>query len=165
MAPNPKHPLGPPMTLGNMRQLGVRLAAPCLFGFVGTNAFAAPVVHACGNLNSIANLVEPVKDFANNAIRVAHISTEEPAAAPDHLLIFVSVDPMGVECFAVSAGQNLGFYSLDVANIRGSYDAEKGLLLVVPVSVFDPNKGVGKSAGDVKVRVNRKNGNSVAIEE
>ena len=77
----------------------------------------------------------------------------------------VSVEPMGVECFAVSAGHNLGFYSLDVANIRGSYDAEKGLLLVVPVSVFDPNKGVGKSAGDVKVRVNRKNGNSVAIEE
>jgi hypothetical protein len=60
-------------------------------------------------LNSIANLVEPVKDFANNAIRVAHISTEEPAAAPDHLLIFVSVEPMGVECFAVSAGHNFGF--------------------------------------------------------
>ena len=118
------------MTLGNMRKLGVRLAASCLFGFVATNAFAAPVVHACGNLNSIANLVEPVKDFANNAIRVAHISTEEPAAAPDHLLIFVSVEPMGVECFAVSAGHNLGFYSLDVANIRGSYDAEKGLLLL-----------------------------------
>jgi hypothetical protein len=26
MAPNPKHPPGPPMTLGNMRKLGVRRA-------------------------------------------------------------------------------------------------------------------------------------------
>ena len=60
---------------------------------------------------------------------------------------------------------NLGFYSLDVAKTEASYDAQKGLLLVVPVSVFDPDKGDGKSAGDVKVRVNRKNGNSVAIEE
>jgi hypothetical protein len=162
----PKHPPGPPMTLGNMRQLGVRLTASCLIGFVATIAYAAPaVVHKCGSLDSIANLVEPVKDFANNAIRIAHISTEEPAAAHDHLLIFVSAEPMGDECFAVSAGRNLGFYSLDVAKTEASYDAQKGLLLVVPVSVFDPDKGDGKSAGDVKVRVNRKNGNSVAIEE
>ena len=160
-----RHPPGSPMPVGNMRHLGVRLAASCLIGFVATNASAAPVVHACGSLDSIANLVEPVKDFANNAIRIAHISTEEPAAAPDHLLIFVSAEPMGNECFAVSAERNLGFYSLDVAKTRESYDAQKGLLLVVPVSVADPNTGVGKSAGNVKVRVNRKNGNSVAIEE
>jgi hypothetical protein len=57
---------------------------------------------------------------------------------------------MGDECFAVSAGRNLGFYSLDVAKTEASYDTQKGLLLVVPVSVFDPDKGDGKSAGDVK---------------
>jgi hypothetical protein len=161
-----KQPRGDPMTLGNMRRLGVWLGASCAIGFLATNAFAtAAVVHGCDKLDSIANLVEPVKDFANNAIRIAHISTEEPAAAPDHLLIFVSVEPMGNECFAVSAERNLGFYSLDVAKTRESYDAQKGLLLVVPVSVADPNTGVGKSAGNVKVRVNRKNGNSVVIEE
>ena len=160
------HPPGPPMTLGNMRQR-VRMLASCLVGFVSTIAYAAPAVvhHGCGSLDSIANLVEPVKDFASNAIRIAHVSTDEPAAAPDHLLIFVSVEPMGEECFVVSAGRNLGFYALDVAQARASYDAEKGLLLIVPVSVFDPDKGTGKSAGDVKVRVNRKNGNSVTIEE
>ena len=157
---------GEPMTLGNMRQR-VRVLASCLVWFVPTIAYATPAVvhHGCGSLDSIANLVEPVKDFANNAIRIAHVSTDEPAAAPDHLLIFVSVEPMGEECFVVSAGRNLGFYALDVAQARASYDAEKGLLLIVPVSVFDPDKGTGKSAGDVKVRVNRKNGNSVTIEE
>jgi hypothetical protein len=81
----PKRPPGPPMTLGNMRQLGVRLAALCLFGLVATNAFAAPVVHACGNLNSIANLVEPVKDFANNAIR---LPTFQQKNLPQHPIIF-----------------------------------------------------------------------------
>jgi hypothetical protein len=153
------------MTLGNMRKLGARLAASCIIGLLATIARAAPaVVHECGSLDSISNLVEPVKSFANNAIRVAHISTEEPAAASDHLLIFVSVEPMGDECFAVSARRNFGFYSLDFAKTEGSYDAQKGLLLVVPVSVLDPDKGVGKSAGDIRVRVNRKNGNSVTIE-
>ena len=162
-----KQPLGEPMTLGNMRQRVRVLASWLLVWFVTTIAHAAPaVVHrGCGSLDSIANLVEPVKDFANNAIRIAHVSTDEPAAAPDHLLIFMSVEPMGEECFAVSAGRNLGFYSLNVAQARTSYDAERGLLLIVPVSVFDPDRGTGKSAGDVMVRVNRKNGNSVTIEE
>ena len=115
----PKHPPGEPMTLGNMRQLGVRLTASCLIGFVATIAYAAPaVVHKCGSLDSIANLVEPVKDFANNAIRIAHISTEEPTAAPDHLLIFVSVEPMGEECFAVSAGAIWGFTLLMSLKLR-----------------------------------------------
>jgi hypothetical protein len=38
------------------------------------------VVHSCDvKLDSIGNLVEPIRGFANGAIRVAHISTEEPA--------------------------------------------------------------------------------------
>ena len=52
---------------------------------------------------SIANLVEPVKEFANNAIRIAHVSTDEPAAAPDHLLIFESDSPAGDAWFAFYA--------------------------------------------------------------
>ena len=136
----------------------------------GPTSAAPAVVHSCDGLDSIGNLVGGVRGFANNAIRVAHVSTEEPAAAPDHLLIFVALEPMGDECFAVSAASYnsdhyRGFYSLNVAKIRASYDEQKGLLLRVPVSVADPVKGVGKSAGDIKVRINRKNGNSVTIEK
>jgi len=92
-----KQPPGDPMTLGNMRQRVRVLASWLLVWFVTTIAHAAPaVVHrGCGSLDSIANLVEPVKDFANNAIRIAHVSTDEPAAAPDHLLIFESDSPAG----------------------------------------------------------------------
>jgi ABC transporter substrate binding protein len=74
------------MTLANMRRLGARLVASCLIELVAMSASAASVVRECGDLDSIANLVEPVKDFANKEIRVAHISTLEPAAASHHLL-------------------------------------------------------------------------------
>jgi hypothetical protein len=136
----------------------------------GPTSAAPAVVHGCDGLDSIGNLVGGVRGFANNAIRVAHVSTEEPPSAPDHLLIFVALEPMGYECFAVSAASYdsdhyRGFYSLNVAKIRASYDEQKGLLLRVPVSVFDSEKTVAKPAGDIKVRINRKNGNSVTIEK
>jgi hypothetical protein len=151
-------------------QRSVKLAPVLTLAVISGSARAAPaVVHSCDRLDSIANLVEPVRGFANNAIRIAHVSTEEPAAAPDHLLVFVSLEPMGDECFAVSAASHdseyyQGFCSLNVAKARTSYDAQKGLLVWLPVSLADPDKGVCKSAGDIKVRVNRKNGNSVTIQ-
>jgi hypothetical protein len=133
-----------------------------------TPTFAAPaIVHSCeASLDSIGNLVEPVRTFANGAIRVAHISTEEPAAASEHLLIFVQTrEGMGADCFAVSAPRESGyggFYSLDFAKVRASYDEEKGLLLRIPASVND--SGSEKPVGDIKVRISRKNDNSVTIE-
>ena len=133
-------------------------------------AYGAPAaVHGCEGLDSIANLVEPVRGFANNEIRIAHIDTEEPAAAPEHLLIFVASEPIGHDCFAVSPAlpesgsvSVAGYSSIDFAKAQASYDAQKGLLLVVPVSVFD---GIAKPAGNIKVRVTRKKGNSVTIEK
>lgn len=129
------------------------------------------VVHSCEhNLDSIGNLIEPVRSFANGDIRVAHISTEEPAAASEHLLIFVRVplqQGIGDDCFAVSApiesdSGYRGFYSLDFTKVRPSYDERKGLLLLIPASVND--SGEGKPIGDLKVRISRKKDNSVTIE-
>jgi hypothetical protein len=135
-----------------------------------THSFAAPaIVHSCGvNLDSIGNLVEPVRSFANGAIRVAHISTEKPAAASEHPLIFVQPqEGMGSDCFAVSAPTRDsgygGFYSLDFAKVRASYDEEKGLLLRIPASVND--SALKKPVGDIKVRISRKNDNSVITEK
>jgi hypothetical protein len=153
-----------------MKKLLIVAAAALL---MTTPTIAAPaVVHSCdANLDSIGNLVEPVRSFANGAIRVAHISTEEPAAASEHLLIFVTAkDDEGgsigaADCFAVSAKSESGywgFYSLDFAKVRASYDEQKGLLLRMPASV---NKGGSeKPMGDIKVRISRKNNNSVTIE-
>ena len=137
-----------------------------------TPTFAAPaVVHSCDpKLDSIGNLVEAVRSFANGAIRVAHISTEEPAAASEHLLIFVQTrEGMGSDCFAVSVapydnGYYRGYYALDFAKLQASYDEQKGLLLLIPASVNDQN-GNEKRVGDIKVRINRKNDNSVTTEK
>jgi len=127
-----------------------------------------PLIHSRDDLDSIGNLVGHVRDFANGAIRIAQVSTEEPVAAPDHLLIFVATESMGDECFAVSAASYnsdyQGFYSLNVPKTRAFHDAQKGLLLRVR-SAYLTQTGVGKSAGDIKVRINRKNGNSVTIEK
>jgi hypothetical protein len=71
------------------------------------------------------------------------------------------------DCFAVSATAPTesgywGFYSLDFAKVRASYDEQKGLLLRIPASV---NKdGNEKPVGDTKVRINRKSDNSVTTE-
>ena len=132
-----------------------------------TPTFAAPaIVHSCeASLDSIGNLVEPVRTFANAAIRVAHISIEEPAAASEHLLIFVAERGRAWEphCFAVSAPRESGyegFYSLDFAKVRASYDEERGLLLRIAAS----ENGSEKPVGYITVRISRKNDNSVTIE-
>ena len=92
-------------------------------------------------LDSIGNLIEPVRSFANGEIRVAHISTEEPAAASEHLLVFLQTrEGMGSDCFAVSVapydnGYYRGYYALDFAKLRASYDEQKRLFLLIPASV------------------------------
>ena len=116
-------------------------------------------------------MLNRLKTLPMGAIRVAHISTEEPAAASEHMLIFVRVplqQGIGDDCFAVSAQSGSesgyrGFYALDFAKLRVSYDDKKGLLLRIPASVND--SGNEKRVGDIKVRISRKNDNSVTTEK
>jgi len=116
-------------------------------------------------LDSIGNLVGNVRSFAQGAIRVAHVDTEEPAAAPEHLLIFVA-EGLDVECYAVSAdAEGRGFSSIDMDGLKATYDSNKGLLISVPVRSFDSDKQ-RSVPGRVKVRISRKdNNNSVTIEK
>jgi hypothetical protein len=139
-----------------------------------TTTAQAAAVHDCGgsygyggHLDSISHLVGNVRSFAEGDIRVAHISTEEPAAAPEHLLIFVAEEPIGLECYAVSAdAERAGFSSIDMDGLKATYDSNKGLLISVPVRSFDSDKGRSVPAGRVKVRINRKNNdNTVTVEK
>jgi hypothetical protein len=135
---------------------------------VSLSAHASPLaaVHDCGGLDSIGNLIGNVRSFAQGAIRVAYVTTEEPAATPDHLLIFVAEEPMGAGCYAVSANADgRGFSSVDMNGLQATYDSNKGLLISVPVYSYDLDKG-SVPAGRVKVRISRKkNNNSVSIEK
>jgi hypothetical protein len=136
---------------------------------VSLSAHASPAaaVHDCGPLDSIGNLIGNVRSFGNGAIRVAYISTEEPVAASDHLLIFVAEEPMGAGCYAISANaEGRGFGQIDIDGLTGSYDPNEGLLLSVPVSTYDPDKAVLLPVGHLKVRISRNNNsNSVTIEK
>ena len=96
---------------------------------------------------------------------MAYVSTEEPASGSEHLLFFVAEEPMGVGCFAVSANADgRGFSSIDMDGLQASYDSNKGLLISVPTFFTDPDKG-SIPAGRLKVRISRKNNNSVTIEQ
>lgn len=121
-----------------------------------TTTAQAAVIGSCEGLDSIGNLVGSPKSFAQGAVRVAHVSTEEPAAAPEHLLIFVYGEEMSVSCAAVSAAEGmLGFGSIDMEKLTASYDPAKGLLLSVPVYTRTPD-GERSHKEILKVRVNRK---------
>ena len=101
------------------------------------------------------NRWRPIRTFANGAIRVASLSTEEPAAASEHLLIHVrSKEGIGDGCFAVSArdgeGYVGGFYTLDFANSVRPTTINKGCRWI-PASVND--SGEGKPVGEIKVRI------------
>lgn len=136
----------------------MKLLSLLALGLISASAQAASV-GSCEGLDSIGNLVDGPRYFANNEIRVAHVSTEEPAAAPDHLLVFVAEKEgiiMGSQCFAISQFEGLGFASLDLKGIKSSYDAKKGLLLSVPVYIYNPDTGGSDlQKNPVKVRINR----------
>jgi len=124
-----------------------------VFASLSARAGPAAAVHDCGSLDSIGNLVGNVRSFAQGAIRVAHISTEEPASSPKHLLFFVAEEPTGGRCYAVSANADgRGFSSIDMNGLQASYNSNKGLL----ITVYDPDKGP-VPAGHLNVRISRKN--------
>lgn len=111
-------------------------------------------VHECGYLDSIGNMMESYKSYANGRIRVAAVTTEEPAAAPDHILVFIYNDEMGVTCKAVSANADgFGFGGIDWSSLKSKYDATKGLLITATVSVYD---GEDFQKETVKFRINQK---------
>ncbi|RZA09082.1 MAG: hypothetical protein EOP11_02850 [Proteobacteria bacterium] len=115
----------------------------------------AAAVHSCEGLDSVGNLVGNVRSYAQGAIRVAYVSTEEPAAAPDHILVFVADNEMGQTCYAVSASKDgMGFAGVEMPAIKSDYDAAKGLLVTIPVSKYDPDTGA-VPGGEVKIRINR----------
>lgn len=119
---------------------------------LGLSANAA-AIHDCDGLDSIANLMAPVKSYANNAIRVAYITTEEPAAGPDHILVFVYDGEAAMNCHAISADENgFGFYGVNFPAIKAKYNASKGLQVTIPVSVYDGEQGVPAT---LKFRVNQ----------
>ncbi|MGE4130954.1 MAG: hypothetical protein AB7F86_04915 [Bdellovibrionales bacterium] len=121
-----------------------------------SSAFAA-ATHECGHLDSIGMLIGQTKTFGDN-VKVAYVSTEEPAAAPDHVLVFVYDNEMGIYCTAISmSSTGRGFGSVDMSSLKSTgYDSKLGRLL--EITVLQPNPdGAGKREV-IRFRANALNG-------
>jgi len=104
---------------------------------------------ACGALDSISALSSNTKSIDN--VKLAYVSTEEPSAATDHLLVFVYGKEMGVICTAISRDdQGSGFSYVNMTTLESvSYDRKLGRLF--EITITEPNSD-GDTGKAVKVR-------------
>lgn len=122
----------------------------------------AAVAHECGSLDSIGNLVDNLVMFRYGGVKVAHVSTEEPAASSDHILVFTYNDEAGGSCTAISNGaafEGQGFANINMKTLKQvSYDAEKGVLLQVKVGIPNGENSMNPKSADLKIRANYETG-------
>lgn len=135
--------------------------------FVASAAQCAEVGE-CGELNRIENLVDPVKSYADGAIKLAHVNIEEPVCCASHLLVITQNDAASQQCFAVSqtaAGNDngpRGYSSIDLSKVRSSYDPKLGRLFRVTFYEYDDGKRTKPQV--VNIRVDLSGEGSVRVE-
>ena len=134
------------------------------------SAAGAAEVGPCKDLDRISILVGQTKFFAQNKITIAHVDTDgEPVCCSSHLLVLIPSTEIGRQCFAVSQraakgdSSPQGFSNIEFNRIKATYDPNRGLLLNMPYTLYNPDGGKGKS-GSTNVRVDLKGEGSVRIE-
>jgi hypothetical protein len=155
-----------------MASAAERIHATCawaVFAVLGSAADAAQV-GPCNDLDRLSYLVGQTKSYSEGKIRTAHVDTDgEPVCCSSHLLVIIPSPEIGSQCFAVSqkaatdSGSPLGFSNIEFNRIKASYDRDRGLLLNVPYTLYNPNGGPGKP-GSTNVRVDLRDQGSVKIE-
>jgi hypothetical protein len=140
-----------------------------LFVILGSAAEAAEV-GPCNDLDRISYLVGQTKSYSEGKIMTAHVDTDgEPVCCSSHLLVFIPSPEIGSQCFAMSqtaakgSGGQRGFNSIEFNRIKATYDSQRGLLLNVPYTLYNPDGGAGK-AESANVRINLSGKGSVRIE-
>ncbi|UWQ17392.1 hypothetical protein [Jannaschia sp. M317] len=96
----------------------------------------AQQVHECDTWQANARNIDwtdPTRTFANGAIRLVALDTEEPAAAAYHILVtFPDPEMRFLDCRLISAGEGLGYGGLFLSRANASYDPARGLTVTVP---------------------------------
>ena len=138
-----------------------------IFLLFGTPSLAQSVGE-CSEIASVRNLAEPWEEntatYAKGEVRVALIDTMEPAAAAVHLIV---ISPPRNEigdrqCRMVSfmrseGGGAMGFFNVDFPAHEAEYDPARGLVLSVPISIYQPETGDGEPA-ELTVTINQSTG-------
>jgi hypothetical protein len=144
------------------------------FGLTVATPALAISISDCNDdpMGNVRNVAEPweknIRAFYNGSVRVALIDTGgEPVCCSMHLLILApsvpeveGMDPYR-NCFLVHNEGESGFAGIDFARITSRYDADKGLLITFPYSLY--NEGNPGKQGTGRVRVNVQKG-TVAVE-
>jgi hypothetical protein len=141
----------------------------CWLVALGSAAGAAEV-GPCNDLDRISYLIGQTRSYSEGKIKIASVDTDgEPVCCSSHLLVFIPSTEIGSQCFAVSqraardSEAQLGFSSIEFDRIKASYDPNRGLLLNVPYTLYNPDGGRGKP-GSTNVRVDLQGKGSVRIE-
>lgn len=150
----------------------MRLFLGAVLAFLPTTAtFAEAILNKCDWPASSANIVEPWKDstktYSKGEIRIVWVDTGgEPACCSSHLVILTpspADGPAYTRCDTLSDGPTgTGFQSVNIKDVRSSYNAKDGLLLKVPVERYIDGNDVNKDT--INIRINRLEG-SVKIEQ
>ena len=107
---------------------------------------AAQTVRDCDTWEAGARNVvweDPSRTFANGAIRLVSLDTEEPACCYAHLLVLYPDPEMGYQtCALVSGPNDLGLAGLSLKEATARYDAATGLTVSVPIGRYDGERSV-----------------------
>lgn len=108
------------------------------------------------------NIPEPweahSRTFANGDIRIAVLDTIEPAAGAYYLLVLapgVADEMEGRTCAVVGLESGaMGFAGIDMGGVSARYDPSVGLVIDLPVQLFDP-QAAGFRDARLGVRINQ----------
>ncbi|MGB3555736.1 MAG: hypothetical protein WBA25_13975 [Jannaschia sp.] len=76
---------------------------------------------------------DPTRTFANGAIRLVALDTEEPAAASFHVMVtFPHPDDPFLDCRLISNTDGSGFSGISLSRATADYDPARGLTVRVP---------------------------------
>lgn len=145
--------------------MGHPLAATLALSLLAAPAVAQQV-QPCDNAPA-ESIAEPweenIASYAEGQIRVAALDMIEPAGGALKLLVISPPrDELGFRQCRVIGADGIGFYNLDFAKRRASYDPARGLTLTLPAQHYlpeDPEGGwyhlaltINQQTGDITVR-------------
>lgn len=137
----------------------IRVVLACLL--LAAPAFAQQV-QPCGNARA-DSIAEPweenIASYAEGQVRIALLDMVEPAGGALKLLVISPPrDEVGHrQCRVVQAGVGLGFYGLNFAERRASYDPARGLTLTLPAQHYLPEEPEG-GWHELSVTINQQTG-------
>ncbi|MDP5305894.1 hypothetical protein [Paracoccus spongiarum] len=120
----------------------------------------------CGQADRVDMLAEPWEDntatYAEGQVRIALLDFVEPAGGAFRLMILSPPrDELGFrQCRVVLAGNGIGFYDMDFAARRSSYDPARGLTITLPARHYPANGDVDGDEGwfDLSVTIDQNSG-------